>query len=90
MFVNDWVLILVPHRCVNSCRRPPTVSVPPVRAVGPRQRTCEGREEVEERPGDDHVVVDGHNGGDDQLCHAQTYNSQSDIDKEQYNSTYGL
>ena len=44
---------------VRPSPAPPTGSVPLVAAVPPRHVLGEGREDVEDAPGDEHVIVDG-------------------------------
>ncbi len=54
------IIILV--QCEAAPRRSRTVGVPVVLAVAPGQRGPHGREQVEDGPGVDHVVVDGDHG----------------------------
>lgn len=46
------------------------VGVPPVAAVLPGQVACEGCKEVEENVSNDHIVVNGHQGDDEDRAHA--------------------
>lgn len=46
------------------------VSVPPVATMLPGQVACEGCKEVEENVSNDHIVVNGHQGDDEDRAHA--------------------
>lgn len=52
---------------------PTRLGVPRVAAVGPRQDGRQRREQIVERPGDDHVVVECHVERDQTLAYADTY-----------------
>lgn len=52
------------------------VGVPPVAAVLPGQVACEGCKEVEENVSNDHIVVNGHQGDDEDRAHANAWRKE--------------
>lgn len=52
------------------------VSVPPVAAVLPGQVACEGCKEVEENVSNDHIVVNGHQGDDEDRAYANAWRKE--------------
>lgn len=52
------------------------LSVPPVATVLPGQVACEGCKEVEENVSNDHIVVNGHQGDDEDGAHANAWRKE--------------
>lgn len=62
--------------CLDDVVVQAQVGVPPVATVLPGQVVCEGCKEVEENISNNHIVVDGHQGDDEDRAHANTWRKE--------------